>query len=431
MIFLLLLLCFQSAHAFTLSLSQGKFAYFTIAPTPFVGEKTLQTPLSTIIRHNLTSSIYFQPVSKKDFVQDEVLFPSPPQLSLWKAQRTQYVLTGKVMPEGNKIITQYHLWDTFSGSLALKGILKMASADWRRGAHIISDHIHEHLLHFPSCFDTQIAFIHETHKRDHTIKQLAIMDQDGGNIRILTPVSSRVMTPIFSPNTNILAFTSFTSTVPKVYFINLTTGDVSFIQSFPGMTYAPRFSPDGKKLIFSGSKHAESNIYTYDLTTNAIQRLTNNNNVETSPCYSPDGKHIVFTSGLDSQPHLFIMDANGENRRQLTTQKGGYSAADWSPDGSLIAFTKSFAGEFYIGVIKPDGTGERLLTKGFMVEGPRWSPNGQYIVFCRQERAKLHQPNPSKICVIDVSGHNEFTVSTVEHGSDPTWSAALPTAHTK
>ena len=425
---LFLVLGTQSMHAeLTLSVSQGQFAAYTIAILPFQGEDIALMDVSSIIRANLKESVYFKPISKNNHIQESVSIPETPVFSWWKSQRTQYVLTGSIRLQGDMFVIQYNLWDTYSGFLSLQSTMRVSSTEWRRAAHIISDQIHKHIVGFDSCYDTQIAFIHEKHSKGKASKQLAIMDQDGRNIRVLTPVASRVMTPIFSPSTNVLAFTSFTKTLPKVYFLDLVSGDVTFIKSFPGMTYAPRFSPDGQLLIFSGSTHAESNIYTFNIKTQKVMRLTHNNNVETSPCYSPDSKFIVFTSGTTSQPHLFIMDADGKNRRQLTKQKGGYSAPDWSPDGALIAFTKQYAGEFYMGVIKPDGTGERLLTKGFSVEGPRWSPNGQHIVFCRQSRAKPNFPNPSKICVIDVTGHNERVIKTVEQGSDPTWSPLLPT----
>lgn len=427
--FRLFILCLSFAlkAGLTLSVSQGQFASYHIAIIPFQGEDIALMDVSKIIRSNLKDSVYFKPIALKNHIEENIVYPTPPTFAWWKAQRTQYVLSGSIHMEHDMFVIQYILWDTYSRVPSLKGKLKVSSTEWRRASHVIADQIHKHIVGFDSCFDTQIAFIHEVHSRGKATKQLAIMDQDGGNIRVLTPVKSHVMTPIFSPSTNLLAFTSFTKTVPKVYFIDLATGDVTFLKSFPGMTYAPRFSPDGQHLIFSGSQHTESNIYTFNLKTKKIRRLTKNNRIETSPCYSPDGKKIVFTSGTTSQPHLFIMNADGSGRKQLTTQRGGYSAADWSPDGEHITFTKQYAGEFYIGVIKPDGTGERLLTKGFLVEGPRWSPNSQQIVFCRQSRAKPNYPNPSKICVIDITGHNERVIKTVKQGSDPTWSPLLPT----
>ncbi|MCY4414450.1 MAG: Tol-Pal system protein TolB [Alphaproteobacteria bacterium] len=426
--FIIIFTLFSQLHgSFSLSVSQGQVASFSIATLPFSGQSATQTPISDIISNNLRSSSFFDVEKPTCFAQDTLPFPSPPNFHAWKANKTQFVITGATSFRGAQIMIEYNVWDVFAARLIFKGAIKVEQNSWRRAGHIIADRIHKALVGHPACFDTQIAFINETHGHKTLIKQLAIMDQDGGNMRILTPLSSRVMTPCFSPNTNLLAFTSFTHTVPKVYFINLITGEVRFLRSFPGMTYAPRFSPDGRMLIFSGAVGSESNIYTYNLSSEKITRLTKNNLVETSPSFSPDGESIVFTAGTTSQPHLFIMDKNGKNRTKLTKQRGGYSAPTWSPNNDYIAFTKHFGGEFYIGVIRPDGTGERLLTKGYLVEGPQWSPNGKRIVFCRQERAKKNRPNPSKICTIEVTGHNETTLKSIPQGSDPTWSNILPT----
>jgi TolB protein len=46
-----------------------------------------------------------------------------------------------------------------------------------------------------------VAFVHETGSRQRRIKQLALMDQDGANVRYLTRGSDLVLTPRFSPTT--------------------------------------------------------------------------------------------------------------------------------------------------------------------------------------------------------------------------------------
>ena len=37
--------------------------------------------------------------------------------------------------------------------------------------------------------------------------------------------------------------------------------------------------------------------------------------------------------------------------------------------------------------MKPDGTKERILTTGYLVEGPSWSPNGRLLVFTHEEKS--------------------------------------------
>ena len=67
--------------------------------------------------------------------------------------------------------------------------------------------------------------------------------------------------------------------------------------------------------------------------------------------------------------------------------------------------------------MKPDGSGERLLSEGYLVEGPTWSPNGRVLAFFRE------QPSGStKLFTIDLTGNNERQVPTPLDASDPAWS---------
>ena len=48
-------------------------------------------------------------------------------------------------------------------------------------------------------FDSRIVFVDETGPKDRRVKRLAIMDQDGANLRYLTRGDDLVLTPRFSP----------------------------------------------------------------------------------------------------------------------------------------------------------------------------------------------------------------------------------------
>ena len=44
---------------------------------------------------------------------------------------------------------------------------------------------------------------------------------------------------------------SFEGDEPRVYLLQLETGQREVVGNFPGMTFAPRFSPDGQRVIMS------------------------------------------------------------------------------------------------------------------------------------------------------------------------------------
>ncbi len=73
------------------------------------------------------------------------------------------------------------------------------ASDWRRLAHRAADQVYERLTGEKGYFDTQVAFIDETGPKDRRRKRLALMDQDGANVRLLSQGGELVLTPRFSP----------------------------------------------------------------------------------------------------------------------------------------------------------------------------------------------------------------------------------------
>ncbi|MGZ4118189.1 MAG: sterol desaturase family protein, partial [Bacteroidia bacterium] len=93
--------------------------------------------------------------------------------------------------------------------------------------------------------------VDETGPKDRRVKRLAIMDQDGAGTRYLTRGDDLVLTPRFNPSTQEITYMSYGPGDPRVYLLNIETGQREIVGNFPGMTFAPRFSPDGQRVIMS------------------------------------------------------------------------------------------------------------------------------------------------------------------------------------
>ena len=94
---------------------------------------------------------------------------------------------------------------------------------WLRLAHIIADAIYERLTGEKGYFDTRIVFVDETGPKDKRVKRLAIMDQDGANVRYLTRGTDLVLTPRFSPTSQEYLHV-YGGNEPSVYLLNIETG---------------------------------------------------------------------------------------------------------------------------------------------------------------------------------------------------------------
>jgi TolB protein len=405
-----------------IDVNKGTIEPLPIAITDFAGGE-LGAEISSIVQADLKRSGLFAPIDKAAFIEKIANPDQAPRFDDWKVINAQALVTGRVSKEGDgRVRAEYRLWDTFAGQ-QLSGEQFFANgANTRRVAHIIADAIYERLTGEKGYFDTRIVFIDESGAKNARKKRLAIMDQDGANARFLSDGRSIVMTPRFSPNRQEITYMSYESGQPRVYLLQLETGQRELVGNFPGMTFAPRFSPDGQRVIMSLMRDdGNSNIYSMDLRSRNTTRLTNSNAIDTSPSYSPDGSKIVFTSDRGGRPHIYVMGADGSGQTRISFGEGSYSTPVWSPRGDLIAFTKQSGGQFQIGVMRTDGSGERILTSGFMQEGPTWAPNGRVIMYLKQAAGS----GGPKLYSVDLTGRNEQQIPSPNFASDPAWSPLL------
>ncbi|KAA0971137.1 Tol-Pal system protein TolB [Aureimonas fodinaquatilis] len=405
-----------------IDITQGNIQPLPIAVPAFQSNNQLGQQISDVVTANLKRSGLFAPIAPAAFIQRDIGPDVTPRFQDWTVINAQAVVTGRVTPEADgRLRVEFRLWDTFAGQ-QLDGQQFYANPDnWRRIAHIISDAIYERLTGEKGYFDTRIVFVDETGPKDQRRKRLAIMDQDGANVRYLTQGDDLVLTPRFSPSRQEITYMSFGQSNPRVYLLQLETGQREIVGNFPGMTFAPRFSPDGQRVVMSLQQDGNSNIYSLDLRSRATTRLTSSNAIDTSPSYSPDGSKIVFESDRGGRPQIYVMGADGSGQTRISFGQGSYSTPVWSPRGDLIAFTRQSGGQFQIGVMRTDGSGERILTSGFHNEGPTWAPNGRVLMFFRDERGGAGP----QLYSIDLTGRNEQRVATPGFASDPAWSPLL------
>jgi TolB protein len=399
----------------------SNFQPVPIAVTNFAGD---QGPaLSGIITNNFARSVFLQPLEPRSFPEQISNPDAPPRADAWRMINAQFVVTGRVAraPDG-RMQTQFRLWDVSTGQQVSGQQYVTDPNNARRVAHIVSDAIFSRITGEKGFFDSRVVFIDESGPKERRAKRLAIMDQDGANVRYLTGGEDLVVTPRFSPSSQDVAYMSFGKGDPRVFILNIETGQREVVGNFPGMTFSPRFSPDGQKIIMSLSQGSSSNLFTMDLRSRATTRLTDTAGIDTSPSYSPDGAQVVFESDRGGTQQIYVMGAGGGGAKRISYSDGArYSTPVWSPKGDFIAFTRQRGGSFSIGVMKPDGSGERIITEGYHNEGPTWAPNGLYVMFFRDPGGG----GGPKIYMADVFGRGEFAVPTQSFGSDPAWGPLL------
>ena len=387
--------------------------------TPSDGEVGMG--VTQVITNNLKRSGLFAPIDQAAYIEKISNIDAQPRFPDWRQINAQALVAGRVTQADGRVAAAFRLWDVFAGQ-PLDGKQFTTTADnWRRIAHIISDAIYERITGDKGYFDTRIVFVDESGPKERRIKRLALMDQDGANVRYLTRGDDLVLTPRFSSAADTITYMSYTQGDPKVYLMNIETGQREMVSNFPGMSFSPRFSPDGQRVIFSLQRGGSSNLFEMDLRSKATTRLTDTPVIDTAPSYSPDGSRICFESDRGGQQQIYVMAAGGGQAQRISFGDGAYSTPVWSPRGDYIAFTKQAQGRFAIGIMRPDGSGERILTEGYHNEGPTWSPNGRVIMFFRDPGGN----SGPMLYTVDVTGRNELPLKTPSYASDPAWSPLL------
>ena len=382
--------------------------------------------ITSVITNDLKRSGLFDPIPHDAFIEKKQDINSMPTFENWSVINAMALVYGNIEEKDDgKLRLEFHLWDVL-GQERLEGqILLTEKNNWRRIAHIIADYIYKRMTGDAGYFDTRIVYVAETGNKLNRTKRLAVIDQDGENLKYLTNGKIPVTTPVFSNNSQKIAYVTYFNQIPRVYIFDIETGEQELLGNFPGMSFAPRFSPDDKYIIMSIAEDGNSDIYEMKLSNKKLKKLTNHLAIETAPTYSPDGKKIAFVSDRSGTPQIYTMDRDGDNVERISFGEGQYGDVNWSPRGDYLAFVKIKDNNFFIGVMFEDGTGERLIAKGYAVESPTFSPNGRSIIFYEQEPTPDGQDKLT-LQRVDITGYNHKIIKTKTLASDPAWSPTLP-----
>ena len=411
-----------------IDITSGTVDPMPIASIDFLGKsssaKEIGQEIVDVINSDLQGTGLFKIIDKAAYIETIKNIKIIPQFPAWRQINTSALLVGEVSyVDLGDIRVEYRLWDPYSEKSIKAGIYQGKKKEWRRIAHKIADETYKRLTGEEGYFSTKIVFIAESGPAERRIKKLAIMDQDAANLKYLSHGKNLTLTPRFSPDSKDILYLSYLKNKPRVHLRDLNTKDDYILGNFKGMTFAPHFSPDGKEAIMSATIAASTDVVLTDLDSMQSKRITSGAYINTSPFFSPDGSKIAFISDRSGTPQIYVMNKDGSNQQRITFGKGRYYTPIWSPRGDFLAFTKSYQGQFFLGVIRPDGSGERLLTQGYVIDSPTWSPNGRVIMYTRTQRYKAgDKALKSTLSTIDITGNFERILQLPTDASDPNWS---------
>jgi TolB protein len=385
-----------------------------ISPFSVKGDANQGKTIASIMRDNFNRSGEFNASSADYVINSQIDFKK------WQAKKIEAIVIGKLEQISKKVFNiEIELIDTYSKKTLYAKKFSVHNSGIRRITHYLSDQIYFALLGQKGSFDTRLAYVtvanKDNGKREY---RLEISDSDAKNPQTIFRASSPILSPVWSPDQDKIAYVSFKNGRSEVFiqypFMRRKTQKLPY---FDGISSAPAWHPSGKSIILTLSKNGNKDIYSYNFKAEKLTRLTTDEGIDTEASYSADGERIVFTSNRSGQVQVYIKHLKtGKIKR--ATFKGNYNAkAVFSPDGKTLALVHRIDGNYRIAMLDIATKDLTIMTNNKLDESPFFSPNGGMIIFA------TNKTNSGVLSVVSILGKQTFELaSKVGEVREPNWS---------
>ncbi|MEM8932277.1 MAG: hypothetical protein AAGE94_13935 [Acidobacteriota bacterium] len=324
------------------------------------------------------------------------------------------VLLTEIKAEGDRLALDGWIYDLPSKQSVLGKRYRGTFDQARLVAHYLSDAVYRQFQGRPSLTLTTLAFQSD---RDAGDQELYLMDYDGYHQRRISGHRSTSGYSSWSPDGDALAYMSYFSGSPGIYYVDIASGEKIPIYTEGILNLSPSFAPDGQRLAFASSRDSNIDIYTCARRCTSPTRITRSAAIDTNPAWSPDGSKIAFTSSRSGRPNVYVMDADGSNVRRVSFEGNYNEGAAWSPDGSLLAYASRERGKFRVVVTSLVDLVTRIVVSGpDSYEEPAFSPDGRQLAYTTR-RGKS-----SQVYVTHLDGSGRLQLTHQGNNSSPAWS---------
>jgi TolB protein len=371
----------------------------SFAVTGFAGDPTIAAQLTEVLKSDVRLSGY---------------------LALTPSADAEFVQQGTVRGDRGGITVECFVTQTATKKSVLSKSYPGSTQDLRRLAHVIADDIVQAVTGQRGIAQTKIAFVIS---RGPAVKELAVMDYDGHNVRLITNDRKISVHPRWSPDGRKIIYTSYLQTFVDVLEADLYTNQRRRIAAFPGLNSGAEFSPNGLTIALTLSKDGNPELYTMNASGGGLRRLTQTAGAESSPTWSPDGQSIAYVSDERGSPQVYLIGREGGDPTRLTVSPAYNTEPNWShpAPGSgvspMLAVTSRVGGKFQIGLYDSATREVRpVVADGTDNEDPSWAPNGRFLVFAKTQSWR------SRLYLLDVLTGEQVELPAVEGGtSEPAW----------
>jgi Tol biopolymer transport system component len=208
--------------------------------------------------------------------------------------------------------------------------------------------------------------------------EIATMNADGSELRILTTNTWNDQLPRFSPNGDRIAWISSATGTPRVWVMNSDGSDPHVVSAGPAAAYPPRWSPSADKIAYAGS----GDVIVVNPDGTGLVNLTGIGN-GAGPDWSADGTRLVLRQTGDgaNDDEITVVDRDGDNLDVIVPNNGSvFGSPRWSPAATQITFAGiDIGGDGGLWIGTTSGAGSYRVDNP--VDLPCWSPDGARISY--------------------------------------------------
>ncbi|MGH9329737.1 MAG: hypothetical protein ACRD09_04785 [Vicinamibacterales bacterium] len=318
----------------------------------------------------------------------------------WRELGADAVVSGAVRRGDKGITVEIKLFNVRTQQAVLGREYSGSAANPRLYAHTIADEIHQHQRALRGVARTKLTFTSDRDGEnlrgpvgDRAIQEIYIADYDGFNPRRVTVGRNLNLSPVWSPDSRALAYTSYRKGFPDILVSFIYQGKLEYPTQGTDRNhnFLPAWSPDGSQLAFVSNRDGNSEIYVVNADGSNVRRLTNHPNIDVTPTWSPTGNQLAFTSDRSGSPQIYIIGAEGAGLRRVTTESY-CDRPTWSPAPfNEIAYASRTGPGYDIKIYDiAQGTIRQITSGEGSNESPAFAPNGRHLAFTSTRNGKAH-----------------------------------------
>jgi len=275
-------------------------------------------------------------------------------------------------PEGSRSV-ELRAFQVFTGKLLVgKSYTDLSADKLPMVADMFCEALMEVLTGHGEFFRSTLAFVRNTGGGSSNIFTIR---PTGRELKQLTTLKGQCMSPSWSPDGRLIAFTFITDRRHLLGVVDVASGRVNTYKLPTNTIISPTFTSGGK-IAVSLSSGDVTDIVLLNSSFQVERKLVQNGAINVSPRFDRSGSKMAYVSDRAGGPQVFM----GEQR---LTYEGSYNTdPSVSPDGDLVAFTRRTSDGFRIFIHDmASGRDTQASTGPGSDEQPAFAPDGYFLAF--------------------------------------------------